>query len=88
MTDFEPGARRIAEQVRDELSTSPPPGSVTVTLHPTIGEPEPGHWCDHCLLPSAFEATLTGLHRGGAIPLGRIKACGDCGWIERVTTPR
>lgn len=85
VTDFEPGVRRIVREVCDELSAEAPPTAVTVILHVTVGEPEPGYWCDMCLLPSAAEFPLHGLHERGVIELGRMRACPDCGQIERVS---
>lgn len=66
-------------------------GVVYVNVYPVVGRPEPGVWCDRCLLPSAFEATVHGLMesptgRGTPTvwPLGRIRACHDCGQMTRV----
>ena len=84
MTDFEPGVRRIVREAGTELATAAPPTARTVTVHVTVGEPEPGYWCDTCLLPSAVEFPLHGLHEYGVIELGAVRACPDCGQIERV----
>lgn len=83
MTDFGPGVRRVTGQIRDELTATAPRNAATVTVHVTAGDPEPGYWCDRCLLPSAVELPIHGLHEHGVMELGRLRACPDCGTIDR-----
>lgn len=83
MTDFEDGVERVADQLVSELVAASP-DAVRVTMHVEAGDDEPGHWCDQCLLPSAAEFPVYGLHRGGVMELGRVWMCSDCEHIERV----
>jgi hypothetical protein len=53
----------------------------TLTLR--IGPPETGHWCERCLLPSAFKFPVTVGDHGPLV--GTYLACPDCGW--RPLTP-
>jgi hypothetical protein len=84
VTDFEAGVERVVAQIVDDLAAASP-DAVRVTMRIEAGDPEPGHWCDRCLLPSAAEFPLHGLHRHGVMELGRVRVCPDCGHIERVS---
>lgn len=50
-----------------------------------FGTPDTGHWCDHCMKPSAVVSPLTALRDDGVRDLSfQAIKCQDCGrgWIE------
>ena len=57
------------------------PVAVTVVVvdFELLADPEPGHWCDRCLLPSA--AAVTGALTFDGVPqeIRTFVACLDCG---------